>query len=142
MNIKMLQILLITQILFTTSNTKAEDSDEVAFSPLYMGKGTSTLQGQAFMRQKGGGVVTCAGSSVFLSPSTPFFWGKKIEAMGSNNYVIDGKYKTAVRETVCDAKGAFAFRDLPAGGNLGWDLITKVEWEVAGKSQGGIAIES
>lgn len=139
MNKKMLLTFLIGQTLFINLSARAEDLDEV--TP-YMGKGTSTLQGQAFMRQKGGGVVTCAGNIVYLAPSTPYYWQKKLEAMANNNYVIDGKFKTAVREATCDAQGSFTFSDLPLGSTLGWDLITKVEWDVAGKAQGGVLLES
>jgi hypothetical protein len=35
--------------------------------------GTSGVTGQAFLRKQGGGVVTCAGSDVFLVPATPYY---------------------------------------------------------------------
>lgn len=142
MNKKILLAFLIAQTFIISPNVQADEPDEVAFSPLYMGKGSSTLHGQAFMRQKGGGVVTCAGSSVYLVPNTPYYRRKQIEALGSNNYVTEGKFKDAVRETNCDARGSFTFRDLPNGNELGWNLITKVEWYVADKAQGGVLIES
>lgn len=138
----MLLTFLISQIFFISSSVGAEDLDENVLPSLYMVKGSSTLHGQAFMRQRGGGIVTCAGSSVYLAPSTPYYWHKKIEAMGSKNYVIEGKSKAVVRETTCDAQGSFTFADLPPGGDLGWDLITIVEWNVAGKVQGGAVLES
>src|SRR5208337_5281057 len=38
----------------------------------YTKLGGAAIIGQAFMRQKGGGVVTCAGSPVLLVPDTPY----------------------------------------------------------------------
>lgn len=37
-----------------------------------LSRGSSTIQGQAFLRQAGGGVVTCAGEEVSLLPATPY----------------------------------------------------------------------
>ena len=39
----------------------------------YSEPGTSGVKGQAFLRQQGGGIVTCAGSEVFLVPATPYY---------------------------------------------------------------------
>src|SRR4030095_16529486 len=50
---------------------------QTAFDPLehnaYMEPGENSIKGQGFLRQQGGGVVTCAGSEVFMVPATSFF---------------------------------------------------------------------
>jgi hypothetical protein len=102
----------------------------------YMQKGKNTIKGQGFLRQQGGGVVTCAGEDVNLLPATPYFRelliiyksGKK--PMGD----IDPSFKTIRRQTKADAQGNFTFTDLPDGN---WFVSTKVRWIVAGERQGG-----
>lgn len=39
----------------------------------FLREGDATIRGQGFLRQKGGGVVTCAGYPVQLIPATPYF---------------------------------------------------------------------
>lgn len=96
------------------------------------------MVGQAFLRQKGGGIVTCAGSSVFLLPDTPYFVQAAI-ASNSRNGVADmpkppSRDVTGVREGTCDAQGNFKFTRLPAGK---WQVTTRVSWVVGYARQGG-----
>jgi hypothetical protein len=57
----------VTQPSFDLPSFDAEDHRS------FEGSGTATIKGQAFLRQKGGGVVTCAGSDVKLMPATNYF---------------------------------------------------------------------
>jgi hypothetical protein len=93
----------------------------------YLKQGSNKVTGQAFLRQKGGGIVTCAGEEVTLYPNTDYF---------NNMYGIRGDYiehkqleneNSLVRQTKCDAQGNFEFYNIPAGN---WALKTDVEWSV------------
>jgi hypothetical protein len=104
----------------------------------YTQAGIYTVKGQGFMRQSGGGVVTCAGSEVVLMPATPFFrevidihraWGTpQIEKK------LDSSYKSIVKQSQCDAQGNFSFTHIPAGS---WFVMTHVQWMAGYTPQGG-----
>jgi hypothetical protein len=104
----------------------------------YLATGTASIDGQGFLRQKGGGVVTCAGSKVALIPATPFFRealghlraGRKVAAMEQ----LDSSYRPLLKQSQCDAQGNFHFQGLPAGK---WFIFTEVKWTVGYKQQGG-----
>lgn len=103
----------------------------------YAGDGTASIKGQAFLRQNGGGVVTCAGAEVFAFPATDYFQPIRypLRALiegGTDS--IDNAAKRLVRRTMCDAQGNFEIANLPAGE---WIVITSVEWSVGYRSQGG-----
>ena len=104
----------------------------------YVQEGQASITGQAFLRQQGGGVVTCAGRRVALVPGTEYFrtvaialaYGQRVEPPRDTD--IQGS--RLAREGQCDAQGNFAFKGLPAGR---WKVVTDVQWTVAGKRQGG-----
>jgi hypothetical protein len=110
----------------------------------YLVAGSNSLKGQAFLRQRGGGVVTCAGSRVLLMPATPFFkefvrltkQGKSIGALNMNP-----AYAGVLRLAQCDAQGNFTFDTLAA---RPWLVSTEIKWYVpnadprwSGSNQGG-----
>lgn len=107
--------------------------------------GSNTVKGSAFMRQNGGGVVTCAGSVVTLVPTTAYA-KERIDVMYGSvesgpQILLRGTfspdhpgYRTNVRETKCDAQGAFSF-DRVADGEF--FVVTRVSWSVGYSSQGG-----
>ncbi len=105
---------------------------------VYREPGTGVINGQGFLRQKGGGVVTCAGGIVRLSPATALFreiighWvnGRKILFEEKNDPV----YNAIVKASRCDAGGNFTFANLPTGD---WYVTTEVYWSVDGRRQGG-----
>lgn len=103
----------------------------------YRRPGQALVKGQAFLRQQGGGVVTCAGETVQLSPLT-MTMREQLQAVRSckrpvvTGYVQIGPLIT--RTTTCDAQGNFRFENVPAGD---WVLITRIGWIVAGVQQGG-----
>lgn len=97
------------------------------------------VQGQAFLRQRGGGTVTCAGERVLLLPGTPYFRevvsiSKSLNETGYAFGVAIAR-KTVARRTQCDAQGNFEFGEVPPGS---WYVLTEVRWVVGGRAQGGI----
>jgi len=99
--------------------------------PPYAKMGTNTIKGQGFLRQQGGGIVTCAGSTVVLVPATLFFRefinhprsGKKPELVG----IDPGLRGALIKRSQCDAQGNFLFSSV-ADGN--WFVLTDVKWAV------------
>ena len=107
--------------------------------------GTATITGQSFLRQSGGGVVTCAGSIVHLIPRTKYADERMQHLYGSTlggvNYATVPTfvpdfyiYSELTRQTQCDAQGNFEFSSVPAGK---FYVATNVEWVVARVRQGG-----
>jgi hypothetical protein len=104
---------------------------ESAVLERYNVQGTGRISGQGFLRQVGGGVVTCAGSEVFLMPKMRFT-DQLIVAVRSGKTVVPIKsialkYPLALRKTACDAQGNFSFDDLAVGD---WFVGTDVTWGV------------
>lgn len=119
--------------------TKFRSEDHQA----YLQPGTNTIQGQGFLRQQGGNVVTCAGEAVFVVPATPFF--REIVAhfrAGNDPQLNQGPDPDAaqaiaqvLKQSQCDAQGNFVFHDLPTGN---WLIATQVQWKIGyGIPQGG-----
>lgn len=119
--------------------------------------GDANVRGTAFMRQRGGGVVTCAGSAVSLLPATSyaaermrFIYGmppaigeiKTIEAWTVNGDAIFDPdppgYSQHMRKTVCDAQGAFEFEKVKDGTYF---VVTSVVWQVSTVQGGFIATQ-
>jgi hypothetical protein len=104
----------------------------------YLGPGNATLRGQAFMRQPGGAVVTCAGSQVLAMPATTFF--RELTAVARTGQTprvandIDPNYRSIIKRSPCDTQGYFVFNDLVAGT---WIIGAEVHWTAAGQVQGG-----
>ncbi len=107
--------------------------------------GTATITGQAFLRQSGGGVVTCAGSTVYLFPRTKYADERIRHLYGSTlggvNYAVNitfvpesSAYIKLTRTAQCDAEGDFEFSNVPAGK---FYVQTDVVWVVARAQQGG-----
>jgi len=116
-----------------------------------LGTGTSTIKGSALMRQRGGGVVTCAGNEVFLVPATTSATSELRRVFGDDNgYVkrggdaILGGGKLVVapkpnRAGVCNAQGFFTFSNVRAGK---WYVLTSIVWTVGDDYQGGAMLGS
>ena len=108
-------------------------------------RGTATISGQAFLRQLGGSVVTCAGSSVTLIPATEYARQRMVGIYGSDQkgFSVVGPsdwghpdYLKYSRETICDAQGNFSF-DGVSDGN--YYVTTSIFWQVSTYvNQGGI----
>lgn len=107
----------------------------------YSASGSATIAGQAFMRQNGGGVVTCAGSLALLMPDLPYFSEAVAHARNNQNvdFAADQQHaQSMVRKSTCDAQGNFVFTNLPVGG---WIVTSRVHWVVADVSQGGTLLQ-
>ncbi|OOH89522.1 hypothetical protein BMT54_06415 [Pasteurellaceae bacterium 15-036681] len=104
--------------------------------------GKETLKGNAFLRQKGGGTVNCAGATVDLYPYTPYSMAR-IEAQYPFDMWIGGRFKskdtfvpvvpqfeTLKKTTTCDSEGNFEFDSLKDGSYI---VVTEVVWHVPGK---------
>lgn len=111
--------------------------------------GTATIQGSAFLRQRGGGVVTCAGSVVRLIPATAYARARATALYGPTQSGIarealkfdpdPAAYETTLRTTKCDAQGKFSFENVAAGAFLVQTLVT---WRVGAAMQGGALMQT
>lgn len=119
--------------------------EEVAFQSAehrsFIRKGANTIKGQAFLRQQGGGVVTCAGNEVIVIPQTVFFH-QAIERANSTLAIerrMSPDAQGFIRRTRCDAQGHFSIANLPDGS---WYVVTDVRWFVGYDQQGGKLIHA
>lgn len=89
------------------------------------------------MRQRGGGVVTCAGEDVTLMADTPYVAEARVALLRGESLPPDGPRHLAdsiVKKTMCDAHGNFAFSGVVPGEYL---LSTEVTWMAGDDQQGG-----
>ncbi len=108
----------------------------------YLGKGTATVTGQAFLKTRGGDVKPCAGDVVMLIPATAhtdeWFQANVVEAV--RTVPMDSGAEKAVRHQLGDAQGNFTFADLPAGT---YHVVCEITWQIPGdwglKTTGGYA---
>ena len=114
--------------------------------------GTNTITGSAFIRQPGGGTVTCAGSQVTLIPATAYaterlrhIYGS--EEAGYRSTSISGElrfepdyseYSTIVRTCTADAQGEFEF---DAVGDGEFYVVASVAWMVGSSPAGGYLMQ-
>lgn len=105
-------------------------------------EGTASIHGSALWRQKGGGVVTCAGLRVEMVPATEYA-AERMRAIFGNSVsgyhtvgLFDSfprfentpaAYDSLVRASTCDAQGNFVFDRV---GSYDFFLLTRVTWEV------------
>lgn len=109
---------------FVKMQTKFDYSEHEPYAKL----GANGISGQAFLRQQGDRVVTCAGSRVLLLPATSYFremfW--HIIIAGRDPEPPETPYpslKSMIRRTQCDAQGNFSFPEIPDGT---WFILTQV----------------
>ncbi|MCW5668119.1 MAG: hypothetical protein KIT86_00570 [Hydrogenophaga sp.] len=106
--------------------------------------GLNSIKGSGFLRQRGGGVVTCAGSEVVLIPATYYARERIAHLYGTGGinrhrlnptFVPDPpEYRTFTKKTRCDAQGNFMFERVADGDFF---VTTGVHWQVGGTNQGG-----
>lgn len=119
-------------------------------------EGDAEVMGTAFLRQKGGGVVTCAGSDVRLHPVTEYaterldkIYGRApsvgevsfadINTLMTTQHEFspdEDKYHELSKIEKCDAQGEFSFSNIKEGE---FYVITKVYWEVSAPQGGFLA---
>jgi len=95
----------------------------------YKGAGTSIIQGQAFLRTRGGDVKYAAGRTISLNPVTSYSteWFELGIMQGNILSAPDPRITPFNRTTIADGMGNFEFRDLPAGE---YYIATSIFWEV------------
>lgn len=108
--------------------------------------GPNTVTGQAFIRQRGGAPVTCAGQPVYLVPATEYarIRVKALYGSADRGALLDSRsyrfepdppeYSRLVRQAQCDAEGAFRF-DRVASGEFFITAI--VRWQEGEARKGG-----
>lgn len=123
-----------------------------------LGEGTSTIKGNAFLRQKGGTVVTCAGSEVTLTPYTEYANERMQVIYGSSTKGSvsllrrvkwansNPDYHTYSKSTICDSDGKFEFADIKEGAyfvttTVSWIVPTKIGKSYYDKKVGGILMQ-
>ena len=111
--------------------------------------GPNEIRGQAFLRQRGGGVVTCASDEVSLIAATAYAKERLATLYGTISAPArhvgtdrvgppDPRYLADWRHTICDAQGNFIFERVADGDYF---VVTTVVWEARGRygmtTQGG-----
>lgn len=102
--------------------------------------GTNRIEGNAFLRQRGGGIVTCAGETVRLVPlggfAKRYFRLRYVEQKPATVDFFDApSYNEHVRETRCDSDGRFSFTRVAPGDYF---VETTVSWYLSSLgTQGG-----
>ncbi len=99
--------------------------------------GSASLIGQAFLRQNGGGIVTCAGAPVVLMLDSLYVLEARLAlAKGEaiTPEVSQHLYSSILHRTTCDARGNFAFTGIVPGH---YAVSTEVAWTVGNEPQGG-----
>ena len=117
--------------------------------------GNNTIKGSAFLRQRGGGVVTCAGEEVRLTPQTNYADERMRNLYLSNergfnpirpggqlereNASTDPDYVDLIQKTTANAHGEFAFKELKDGT---YYITVPVHWMVGrGHHQGAVLMQ-
>jgi hypothetical protein len=106
--------------------------------------GPNSIAGAVAYRTKAGGLYTCAGRSVALTPAAPMSADRTEHLYGSTEHAVapiqavrdrsageaPPAYANYVRAGQCDETGHFAFQDLPDGS---WFLIVTAKPARAGE---------
>jgi hypothetical protein len=95
----------------------------------YKKPGRAIVVGQASLRREGAAAVTCAGQQVFLIPAIAYNRAM-IAALRAGQKPVPGpnvgSSESYWRKSVCDARGHFRFRSVPAGA---WYASIAVRWK-------------
>lgn len=119
--------------------------------------GKNTIKGSALIRQSGGGVVTCAGNQITLTPMTNYAKERLINIYGNASRGFAHIQKEQIhfepnlpeyiemrRESQCDAQGYFKFDNVPDGDFF---VATSIVWGVPvtqyqSELQGGVLMQA
>jgi len=130
--IQMSFILIIIAILascIAKTHTIVTPFDESKFEP-YVGDGNSNIQGQAFLKTRGGEVRYAAGNTVTIFPATSY--SREIRAAGlrrENLKNLNPRWSDYKRTVVADGSGNFEFKNIPAGDYF---IECPIYWKVYG----------
>jgi len=109
-------------------------------------RGKGVIEGEAFLKTRGGDVKTCAGSEVSLIPDSPYARARMQLLYASEEKGLlaprpslaqlrpaDPDYARARFKATCDAQGHFKFMRLAAGR---YYVVTDVIWSVPTRDWG------
>lgn len=118
---------------------------DAAHAARLLADGPNTVTGRAWLRQRKGAAITCAGQPVYLVPATDYARVRIRALYGSEQRGarLDGRvlnfspdpdaYSQRVRQTRCDADGRFRFERVASGRFF----VTAVVRDRDGEHQGG-----
>lgn len=94
----------------------------------YAQPGTGVIEGQAFLRTRGGDVKLAAGHKVNLNPVTTYSteWFERLCKRHEDIEDADQRAAAYLRQCVADGEGRFRFEGLPAGE---YYLMCRIVWE-------------
>jgi hypothetical protein len=130
------------KIIPPTWDVRAPEKEAAEYAP-FLKTGSGSISGQAFLTQRGGGVVVAAGCEVSVDPVTPtsIEWWKK----AGSKYVFrdlmppSTNFQNARKTVLADASGKFTFTNLPPGKYF---VRTTLTWDVPSIGlQGGLLAE-
>ena len=120
----------------TVQIASAFDPQEAAYVKQ---KGTGTIEGHAFLRQKTGGTVSAAGEVVRLIPATAYARERFAKLYGDRKFVAssdypktqttDPRYPEFIRTTKAESTGRFTFGNVAPGSYF---ISTQVTWQKEG----------
>ncbi|HEY3932619.1 MAG TPA: hypothetical protein VGM58_09660 [Verrucomicrobiae bacterium] len=88
--------------------------DESKFQP-FVGKGTATITGQAFLKTVGGEVRYGAGDPVILTPVTPYTTEAMLAERSLQLPQTDPRLLKYIHTVTADGNANFEFQDIPSG---------------------------
>jgi hypothetical protein len=88
--------------------------DESKFQP-FVGKGTATITGQAFLKTVGREVRYGAGDPVILTPVTPYTTEAMLAERSLQLPQTDPRLLKYIHTVTADGNGNFEFQDIPSG---------------------------
>lgn len=91
----------------------------------YLKDGTATVEGQTFLKTRGGSVIYGAGVEVGLMPSNPY--SNEIVQNFGRKTTMDPRFLRYCRFTQADGQGNFRFVKVPRGT---YYLFSKITWEI------------
>jgi hypothetical protein len=113
-----------------TWDVRAPEKEAAEYAP-FLKTGSGTISGQAFLTQRGGGVVTAAGQEVLIDPATPTaieWWHKAGTQFDFRDLMHPSQnFQNARKRVIADASGKFSLGGLPVGRYFVRTILT---WDV------------
>jgi hypothetical protein len=97
----------------------------------FLRPGTGTIEGQAFVKTKGGDVKYATGESVILLPATDYTMQYATRLGTAAAFEPDPRLAKYARRTIAGGDGRFRFTDLPEGNYM---IYTKIFWQIPGRN--------
>lgn len=113
--------------------------------------GNNTITGSALFKQRGGGIVTCAGREIRLIPATDYAIERVMKVYKNSahgwlepvpympRFVPDEPFfYTLSKTTMCNVQGFFTFNDIADGDFF---VFSNIEWHVEFVKHGGTLMQ-